>query len=43
MFGYGIGLSFMKKVVEAHQGRVSVESQENKGSIFTLTFPITGN
>lgn len=42
MFGYGIGLSFMKKVVEAHQGRIVVESQANQGSCFTLIFPVSG-
>lgn len=38
-FGYGIGLSFLKKVVEAHDGQVMVESQLNVGSTFILLFP----
>ena len=38
--GNGIGLSLVKKTMEAHQGRVSVESELNKGSTFTLHFPV---
>ena len=38
--GNGIGLSLVKKTMEAHQGNVSVQSELNKGSTFTLHFPI---
>ena len=38
--GNGIGLSLVKKTMEAHQGRVTVQSEVNKGSTFTLHFPI---
>lgn len=34
--GYGIGLAFVKYVVEAHGGYVGVESEEGKGSIFRI-------
>ena len=37
--GFGIGLSYVKKVMEAHGGEVLVESVYEKGSIFTLIFP----
>ena len=37
--GNGIGLSLVKKTMEAHQGKVTVESERNKGSTFTLHFP----
>lgn len=38
--GNGIGLSLVKKTMDAHQGSVSVQSELNKGSTFTLKFPI---
>ncbi len=36
--GWGIGLAFVKKVVDAHQGKVSVESNKN-GTTFKLEIP----
>ena len=38
--GTGIGLSIVKSLVEQHHGTVSLQSQEGKGSIFTITMPI---
>lgn len=38
--GFGIGLSYAKKIIEAHGGKVSVKSDEGKGSEFELFFPI---
>ena len=40
--GWGIGLAFVKKVAEAHQGRVQVESTNNSNT-FTLEIPQTKN
>jgi len=37
--GTGIGLMLARKIVEAHQGQVKVESQKGKGSTFTVRLP----
>jgi two-component system sensor histidine kinase VicK len=35
----GLGLSIAKRIVELHQGKVWVESEENKGSTFFVRIP----
>ncbi|MBN2805280.1 MAG: response regulator, partial [Prolixibacteraceae bacterium] len=35
----GIGLSFTKRLVELHKGTISVQSEWEKGSTFTVSFP----
>lgn len=37
--GTGLGLAIVRGMVEAHHGRVEVESEEGKGSRFTVTLP----
>ncbi len=37
--GYGLGLAFVKMVVDAHGGRIALESVLGSGSTFTLTLP----
>ena len=37
--GLGLGLSLVKAVVEAHGGKVTVSSQVNQGSEFTVSLP----
>ena len=39
--GAGLGLSIVKFIVDAHKGKINVESRPDKGSIFTVKLPIT--
>jgi signal transduction histidine kinase len=40
--GCGLGLSIVKFIVDAHRGKIAVESKPDQGSTFTVSLPVNG-
>jgi signal transduction histidine kinase len=38
--GMGLGLAICKRIVDAHGGKIAVESTVGKGTTFAITLPI---
>ena len=38
--GFGLGLNYVKLMTEKHNGSITADSEINKGTTFTLQFPI---
>jgi two-component system, NtrC family, sensor kinase len=41
--GVGLGLAVSHSIVEAHRGKISVQSEVGRGTTFTVTLPLNGN
>ncbi len=37
--GTGLGLAVSKRIIENHHGKITVESAENEGAVFTVKLP----
>lgn len=38
--GFGLGMSYVKTVIDAHKGKIRVDSTLGKGTTFTIEMPV---
>ena len=43
IYGPGLGLTFTQRIIQEHNGTISVESEPEKGATFTLRLPFKGS
>jgi signal transduction histidine kinase len=41
--GTGLGLAITRRIIQEHQGTITVESEPNKGATFSLILPVNGD
>jgi two-component system phosphate regulon sensor histidine kinase PhoR len=39
--GFGLGMSYVKTIIDAHKGKIKVDSTLGKGTSFTVEMPVT--
>lgn len=41
--GSGLGLAIVRKIVDAHDGRIDMQTQQGQGTTLRMTLPVTGS